>query len=135
MTDSDNTLERLSHQRRPPLRVGIIGGGMSGICMACKLLEAIPNVQLTLFELNDQLGGTWYTHRYPGVACDSPSHLYSFWFSPNSGMLLFLPFLGSKFDAIAETILLYHCWHRRLQIQIRKWKREPWLPTVSSSQT
>ncbi|KAJ1580391.1 hypothetical protein NDA11_005757 [Ustilago hordei] len=67
------------------LRIGIIGGGMSGICMACKLLEALPGSEVTLFELNDQLGGTWYTHRYPGVACDSPSHLYSFWFSPNPG--------------------------------------------------
>lgn len=70
---------------------------MSGICMACKLLEAIPNVQLTLFELNDQLGGTWYTHRYPGVACDSPSHLYSFWFSPNSGF-------KSKFASGSENL-------------------------------
>lgn len=67
------------------LRIGIIGGGMSGICMTCKLLEGLPGSEITVFELNDQLGGTWYTHRYPGVACDSPSHLYSFWFSPNSG--------------------------------------------------
>lgn len=69
------------------LRIGIISGGMSGICMACKLLEALPGSEVTMFELNDQLGGTWYTHRYPGVACDSPSHLYSFWFSPNPGKL------------------------------------------------
>lgn len=70
--------QNIAQSRQQPLRVGIIGGGMSGICMACKLLEAIPGIQLTIFELNDQLGGTWYTHTYPGVACDSPSHLYSF---------------------------------------------------------
>jgi cation diffusion facilitator CzcD-associated flavoprotein CzcO len=30
------------------------------------------------------VGGTWYWNRYPGCACDIPSHLYSFSFEPKS---------------------------------------------------
>ena len=49
---------------------------------AIKLAEAgYPDV--TLFEKADRLGGTWRDNTYPGVACDVPSHLYSYSFAPN----------------------------------------------------
>jgi cation diffusion facilitator CzcD-associated flavoprotein CzcO len=57
----------------------IVGGGFSGLCMAIKLLEAGMNSFL-LIEKSDGIGGTWYDNRYPGCACDIPSHLYSFSF-------------------------------------------------------
>ncbi|HTQ59866.1 MAG TPA: NAD(P)/FAD-dependent oxidoreductase [Candidatus Solibacter sp.] len=57
----------------------IIGGGFSGLCMAIKLREAGMNSFL-LIEKSDDIGGTWYDNRYPGCACDIPSHLYSFSF-------------------------------------------------------
>ncbi|HMD40358.1 MAG TPA: NAD(P)/FAD-dependent oxidoreductase [Candidatus Acidoferrum sp.] len=60
----------------------IIGGGFSGLCMAIKLLEARMNSFL-LLEKSDDIGGTWYDNRYPGCACDIPSHLYSFSFEPS----------------------------------------------------
>lgn len=61
--------------------VVIVGGGFSGLCMAIKLLEAGMNSFL-LIEKSDDIGGTWYDNRYPGCACDIPSHLYSFSFDP-----------------------------------------------------
>ena len=39
--------------------------------------------ELTLFEKNEQFGGTWFENTYPGVACDIPSHLYTFSWDPN----------------------------------------------------
>jgi cation diffusion facilitator CzcD-associated flavoprotein CzcO len=57
----------------------IVGGGFSGLCMAIKLLDAGMNSFL-LIEKSDDIGGTWYDNRYPGCACDVPSHLYSFSF-------------------------------------------------------
>ncbi|MFI5095493.1 MAG: flavin-containing monooxygenase [Candidatus Acidiferrales bacterium] len=59
----------------------IVGGGFSGLCMAIKLREAGMNSFL-LIEKSDDIGGTWYDNRYPGCACDIPSHLYSFSFDP-----------------------------------------------------
>ena len=36
-----------------------------------------------IFEKADAVGGTWRENTYPGVACDVPSHLYSYSFEPN----------------------------------------------------
>jgi cation diffusion facilitator CzcD-associated flavoprotein CzcO len=66
---------------RPEINVDvlIVGGGFSGLCMAIQLRKARMNSFL-LLEKSDDIGGTWYDNRYPGCACDIPSHLYSFSF-------------------------------------------------------
>jgi len=61
--------------------VAIIGAGASGICAAIKLREA--GVAYTIFEKNDEVGGTWYENRYPGCQVDTPNHFYQFSFAPN----------------------------------------------------
>ena len=38
-----------------------------------------------MFEKADGVGGTWRDNTYPGVACDVPSHLYSYSFDLNPG--------------------------------------------------
>ena len=64
------------------LRVIIVGAGISGIGTAVKLLRAgFDNV--TIFEKAASVGGTWRENTYPGIACDIPSHLYTFTFHPN----------------------------------------------------
>jgi cation diffusion facilitator CzcD-associated flavoprotein CzcO len=74
------------HQASQPeeikVDVLIVGGGFSGLCMAIKLRQAGMNSFL-LLEKSDDIGGTWYDNRYPGCACDIPSHLYSFSFEPS----------------------------------------------------
>ncbi|MCH2412598.1 MAG: NAD(P)/FAD-dependent oxidoreductase [Acidimicrobiales bacterium] len=67
---------------RRDLRVIVIGAGMAGILSVIRLREiGLPDV--TVYEKADRLGGTWRENRYPGVACDVPSHLYSYTFAPN----------------------------------------------------
>ena len=65
-----------------PLRFAIIGAGMAGILCAIKLREAGFD-DFTIHEKADRLGGTWRENTYPGIACDVPSHLYSYSFEPN----------------------------------------------------
>ncbi|HKV25581.1 MAG TPA: NAD(P)/FAD-dependent oxidoreductase [Candidatus Acidoferrum sp.] len=61
------------------VEVLIVGGGFSGLCMAIQLRKARMDSFL-LIEKGHDIGGTWYDNRYPGCACDIPSHLYSFSF-------------------------------------------------------
>jgi cation diffusion facilitator CzcD-associated flavoprotein CzcO len=61
----------------------IIGAGFSGICMGIKLRDAGINSFL-IIEKSSDIGGTWWDNRYPGCACDIPSHLYSFSFEPST---------------------------------------------------
>lgn len=64
------------------VRVAVIGAGASGLQAAVKARQAgIEDV--TVFEKAPDLGGTWYYNRYPGLACDVPSHAYRFSFAPN----------------------------------------------------
>ena len=62
--------------------IAIIGTGFSGIGMAIRLLQR-GVADFTVFEKASCVGGTWRDNTYPGVACDVPSHLYSFSFAPN----------------------------------------------------
>jgi len=64
------------------VRFAIIGAGMSGILSAIKLREAGLD-DLVIYEKADRVGGTWRENTYPGIACDVPSHLYSYSFEPN----------------------------------------------------
>ena len=66
-----------------PLRVVVVGAGMSGILAAIELAKA-GYTDVALYEKADRLGGTWRENTYPGIACDVPSHLYSYSFEPNA---------------------------------------------------
>ena len=69
---------------RPPrhLRIVIVGAGMSGILAAIELAKAGYD-DLVVYEKAHSLGGTWRENTYPGIACDVPSHFYSYSFALN----------------------------------------------------
>lgn len=62
--------------------VVIVGAGMTGILLVIKLRQAGIN-NITLLEKCETIGGTWRENTYPGVACDVPSHAYTYSFEPN----------------------------------------------------
>ncbi len=64
------------------MNFAIIGAGMAGILSGIKLTDA-GLTDFTIYEKNDRFGGTWRENTYPGLACDVPSHLYSYSFAPN----------------------------------------------------
>lgn len=77
-TIKDATVENLR-----PLRVAMVGAGFSGICAAIRIPEKLRNVDLTVYEKNEEVGGVWFLNKYPGLACDIPSHSYQYSFAPN----------------------------------------------------
>ncbi|KAF2766116.1 FAD/NAD(P)-binding domain-containing protein [Teratosphaeria nubilosa] len=70
----------VDHQR--PIKVIVIGAGYSGVYLGIRIPEKLRNCELTIYEKNAGVGGTWYENRYPGAACDVPSHSYQFSFNP-----------------------------------------------------
>jgi cation diffusion facilitator CzcD-associated flavoprotein CzcO len=65
------------------IRIVLIGAGASGLNMVRTLRLNLTNYELAVYEKNDEVGGTWYENRYPGVRCDVPSHNYQFSWRPN----------------------------------------------------
>ena len=66
------------------IRVAIIGAGFAGLGAAIALRRS-GEESFVVIERGETVGGTWRDNTYPGVACDVPSHLYSFSFLPNPG--------------------------------------------------
>ncbi|QWT20871.1 NAD(P)/FAD-dependent oxidoreductase [Bacillus sp. NP157] len=60
----------------------IIGAGLSGIGMACRLASACPGKSVAILERRHALGGTWDLFRYPGVRSDSDMFTFGFGFRP-----------------------------------------------------
>ena len=59
----------------------IIGAGFSGMYQLLQLRDKL-GLSVKVLEAADGVGGTWYWNRYPGARCDSESHSYMFYFSP-----------------------------------------------------
>ena len=69
--------------------IAILGAGFSGLAMAIALRRSTVSLGLpadgsgvVVFEREPRIGGTWAVNRYPGCACDVPSHLYSLSYAP-----------------------------------------------------
>ncbi len=78
--------------------VAVIGAGVSGIVVARALKAA--GIPYTVYEENDEVGGTWWENRYPGARVDVPSNLYSFSFNRKAWSEHF-----SQRDEIAEYMI------------------------------
>ncbi len=63
----------------------IVGAGVSGIGAAHHLREQFPGRTFVILDAQDNRGGTWWTHRYPGVRSDSDLHTYGYRHKPWRG--------------------------------------------------
>jgi cation diffusion facilitator CzcD-associated flavoprotein CzcO len=96
MADSA-TLAKTNSTATEHFDVLIVGAGISGIGGAFHLKDQCPGKSFVVLETLDSFGGTWRTHKYPGVRSDSD--LYTFGYR-------FKPWVGTPI-ASAEEILKY----------------------------
>ncbi|KEF56739.1 uncharacterized protein A1O9_06929 [Exophiala aquamarina CBS 119918] len=81
-----------------PLRVVVVGAGAAGINFAKFAQDRLENVNLTVYDRNKEVGGTWTENVYPGCACDIPSVTYQYTWEPK---------VWSKYYSEAPEILQY----------------------------
>lgn len=60
----------------------IVGAGISGIGGAHHLREQCPGHSFVVLEAQEGFGGTWRTHRYPGIRSDSDLYTFGYRFKP-----------------------------------------------------
>ena len=63
----------------------IVGAGISGIGGAYHLQQQCPDKRYLILESQDGFGGTWRTHRYPGIRSDSDLFTFGYRFKPWEG--------------------------------------------------
>ena len=60
----------------------IVGAGISGIGGAYHLTRQCPSTSFVVLEAQETFGGTWWTHKYPGIRSDSDLHTFGYRFKP-----------------------------------------------------
>ncbi|MGB5076132.1 MAG: NAD(P)/FAD-dependent oxidoreductase [Sphingorhabdus sp.] len=89
----------------------IAGAGISGIGSAFHLQQQCAAKSYAILEMKETFGGTWQTHKYPGVRSDSDLYTFGYRFKPWVGAPIasadeILKYMGEVIDdnAIGEHI-------------------------------
>ncbi|KAK1466334.1 monooxygenase [Colletotrichum cuscutae] len=101
------------------VRIICVGAGASGLLLAYKLQRHFSNYSLQCYEKNPSVAGTWFENRYPGCACDFPSHNYTWTFEPKldwSAVYPPAPEILEYFENFAKKYSLYQ--YIKLQHQV-----------------
>ncbi|OAL47186.1 FAD/NAD(P)-binding domain-containing protein [Pyrenochaeta sp. DS3sAY3a] len=122
-----------------PLRVAVVGAGISGITSAIFLPAKVPKIDLVVYERESDIGGVWNTNIYPGVRCDVPAHAYQSTFEPSTTWSTAYA-TGAEIKAYWKQIVEKHGLGRyiRLNSKVAKaeWAEEKgkWLVTVDTKE-
>lgn len=59
----ENDMSRQAIDRLRPMKVIVLGAGMSGIIAGILFPRSIENLELVIYDKNPELGGTWFESR------------------------------------------------------------------------
>lgn len=90
--------------------VVIVGAGISGIAGAYHLRQQNPGTRYVILESMESFGGTWLSHKYPGIRSDSDLYTFGYRFKPWVGPPIALAEEIRKYmgEVIAENDLDRH---------------------------
>ncbi|MFO1081072.1 MAG: NAD(P)/FAD-dependent oxidoreductase [Reyranellaceae bacterium] len=85
MPDTAIALTPSSAQTTEHFDVLIVGAGISGIGGGYHLQQQRPGTSFVILESQAGFGGTWLTHKYPGIRSDSDLYTFGYRFKPWTG--------------------------------------------------
>jgi len=85
MPDTAVALTSAPLQATEHFDVLIVGAGISGIGGAYHLNQQCPGTSYAILETQESFGGTWLTHKYPGIRSDSDLYTFGYRFKPWTG--------------------------------------------------
>ncbi|KAI0444545.1 flavin-binding monooxygenase [Xylaria telfairii] len=113
------------------IKVRVVGAGYSGIYLGIRIPQRLRNIDFKIYEKHAGVGGTWWANRYPGVACDIPSHSYQYTFNPNpnwssfyapgSEICAYLEATAKKFGAMRFVKLSHEVISCTWDNEIKRW--------------
>jgi cation diffusion facilitator CzcD-associated flavoprotein CzcO len=112
----------------------VVGAGISGIGAAYHLTHQRPGTTFVVLESQEDFGGTWLTHKYPGIRSDSDLYTFGYRFKPWTGKPIataaeIRSYLGEVID---ENDLAAHIRYRH-SIATAVWSTDERRWTVSGS--
>src|ERR1700686_4732150 len=114
----------------------IVGAGISGIGAAYHLTKQCPGKSFVILETLDHFGGTWWTHRYPGIRSDSDLHTFGYRFKPwtSAPIATAAEILSYMGEVIAENGLEKHIRYKH-KISSASWSSQTNLWTIEAIRT
>jgi cation diffusion facilitator CzcD-associated flavoprotein CzcO len=114
----------------------IVGAGISGVGAAYHLTTQCPGKSFVVLETLDSFGGTWWTHRYPGIRSDSDLHTFGYRFKPwtSAPIATAAEILSYMGDVIQENGLGPHIRYRH-KIASASWSSQQNLWTIEATRT
>ena len=114
----------------------IVGAGISGVGGAYHLTKQCPGTSFVVLEAQESFGGTWLTHRYPGIRSDSDLYTFGYRFKPWTSAPIataaeILHYMGEVID---ENDLAPHIRYRH-QIASASWSSRDKLWTIEATRT
>jgi cation diffusion facilitator CzcD-associated flavoprotein CzcO len=111
----------------------IVGAGISGVGSAYHLTKQLPDTTFVVLEEQESYGGTWWTHKYPGIRSDSDLHTFGYSFKPWTGPPIataaeIRAYMGEVID---ENDLAKHIRYRH-RINAANWSSESKLWTIEA---
>jgi cation diffusion facilitator CzcD-associated flavoprotein CzcO len=82
---SMETLKQTAAQKAEHFDVVIVGAGISGVGGAYHFTKQCPATSFVVLEVQESFGGTWLTHRFPGIRSDSDLYTFGYRFKPWTG--------------------------------------------------
>ena len=79
---TDDTLLAEATGGKEHFDVLIVGAGISGIAGAYHLRQQNPGTRYVILESMESFGGTWLSHKYPGIRSDSDLYTFGYRFKP-----------------------------------------------------
>src|ERR1700726_3453920 len=114
----------------------IVGAGISGVGSAYHLTTQSPGTSFVVLEAQESFGGTWLTHRYPGIRSDSDLHTFGYRFKPwtSAPIATAAEILSYMGDVIQENGLDAHIRYRH-RIDTASWSSEAAQWTIEATRT
>jgi cation diffusion facilitator CzcD-associated flavoprotein CzcO len=114
----------------------IVGAGISGVGSAYHLQTQAPGKSFVILEAQEDFGGTWWTHRYPGIRSDSDLYTFGYRFKPWTGTPIATGAEIRKYmgEVIEENDLARHIRYRH-KILSAAWSSQENLWTVEAERT
>jgi len=114
----------------------VVGAGISGVGAAYHLTHQRPGTSFVVLEAQETFGGTWWTHKYPGIRSDSDLYTFGYRFKPWTGTPIataeeILKYMG---EVIEENDLAQYIRYNH-RIESAKWNSEDNRWTVEAVNT
>jgi cation diffusion facilitator CzcD-associated flavoprotein CzcO len=137
MTGSD-TLTTAAPVKTEHFDVVIVGAGISVVGGAYHLTQQCPGTSFVVLEEQESFGGTWTTHRYPGIRSDSDLYTFGYRFKPwtSAPIATAAEILSYMGEVIEENDLARHIRYRH-RISSASWSSRDnrWTLTATRADT